>query len=123
MKRKRQQSKQQPRSTDIDDEIPVNESSEAEDSSVSDSSIEAGRIALQSLLCMAAVNETPPVKQSTRSRANKVPSKNPGSASAPPSRKSTSKSSKRQDPNLDEDVSVATGGGKRALEALLSSFR
>jgi hypothetical protein len=122
-KRKRQQPKQQPRSTDIDDEIPVNDSSEAEDSSVSDSSIEAGRVALQSLLCMAAVNETPPVKQTKRSRANKVPSKNPGSASAPPSRKSTSKSSKRQDPNLDEDVSVATGGGKRALEALLSSFR
>lgn len=98
------------------DPILCEESSDDGYSSVSDSSTEVGKLALQSLLDAAQVEGKPMVKRSKRSTGK-------GDASNPVKRRNNRTRTKKTEPRMnDDDVSEATGGGKRALAELLSAL-
>jgi hypothetical protein len=138
---KQQKKNPRKRSRSKDLNIHAEESSEEDESSVSDSSTQAGRNALHSLLSRATASDSvlerrPQPKRSTQKtkkqkptssapRSSKRTTQSKPSSSAPRSSKTATKSPNKQlESSLLEvdDVLVATGGGQKALAALLSNI-
>ncbi|KAL3782065.1 hypothetical protein HJC23_006293 [Cyclotella cryptica] len=124
-KKPRKRSQKQERSMDKDLNFHAEESSEEEDSSLSDSSTEVGRNALQFLLSRATASHSVPARKPQSKGTTQKIKKQTTSSSAPRSAKRAAKSSKKQPKSslLEvDDVSVATGGGQKALAELLSNI-
>lgn len=102
-----------------------NDNVSSEDSSVSDSSTEVGKLALQSLLSMATANDKPSPSRTTRSTGGSN-AKTPTTTSkpSPVKRKRAGTPKQKAEPRSgdEDDASQATGGGKRALAELLASI-
>jgi hypothetical protein len=95
----------------------------SDDSSLSDSSTEVGKLALNSLLSMATVNDKPTSNQAKRSAGRSTTKKTNTLKPSPAKRKRAGASEQKTEPNSEDGdaASQATGGGKRALAELLAS--
>ena len=98
-------------------------SDEEDDSSMSDSSIEVGRHALQSLLSMATIGDAPARKRRTQSTRKANDKKFVATSTKTSSQCTNIASTPMNDSSLDgSDMSTCTGGGKKALAELLSNI-